>query len=152
MNLLTPAVFSERGSAPACYAAFAFALGLTAGVLVRRTLPAMAVTVAAFAAVRLAITYWVRPHLITPVHVQVKVVEGLAGALRLWPAFGPHGPAGVPVTIPASSVVSTNQHGLVIYQPASRFWEFQWGETAIFVALALILTGLCFWLIRRRLS
>jgi hypothetical protein len=154
MNLLTPAAFSERGIAPVGYAAFAFALGLAVGVLVRRTLPAMAVTVAVFAGTRLAIALWVRPHLIAPVHATAKEVEGLAnGALRLWPAVGPHGPVGVPVTIPPSAwIYSNNMHGLVIYQPANRFWAFQWAETSIFLALALLLAGLCFWLIRRRLS
>lgn len=181
MNRLTPAVFGERGIAPVGYAAFAFMLGLTAGVLMRRTLPAMAVTLAAFAAVRLAITYWVRPHLLTPVHVTGRVIESMpSGALRLWPAAGPRGPAGVPVTIPADAWVYSIQqvdaaghvvhpvlsaachrsqaaidactasyHTLVSYQPASRFWAFQWREAAIFVVLALILAGLCFWRIRR---
>jgi hypothetical protein len=59
-------VFSVRGIVPIGYAAFAFALGLTAGVLIRRTLPAMATTLVAFVAARLAVTYWVRPHLIAP--------------------------------------------------------------------------------------
>jgi hypothetical protein len=40
----------------------------------------------------------------------------------------------------------------VAYQPAGRFWAFQWYETAIFLALAFGLTGFCFWWIRRRLS
>jgi LPXTG-motif cell wall-anchored protein len=39
----------------------------------------------------------------------------------------------------------------VTYQPASRFWTLQWIETSVFVALGLILAGLCFWWIRRRL-
>jgi hypothetical protein len=30
------------------------------------------------------------------------------------------------------------------YQPASRYWAHQWYETAIYLALALILAGLCF--------
>ena len=34
------------------------------------------------------------------------------------------------------------------YQPASRYWAFQWIETAIYLALALILAGLCFLRIR----
>ena len=38
------------------------------------------------------------------------------------------------------------------YQPASRYWAFQWYETAIFLGLAVILAGLCFWQIRRRRS
>ena len=39
----------------------------------------------------------------------------------------------------------------VTYQPASRYWPLQWAETGIFVALALVLAGFCFWWIRRRL-
>ena len=41
----------------------------------------------------------------------------------------------------------------ISYQPASRYWAFQWYETAIYLALALALAGLCVWQIRhRRLS
>jgi hypothetical protein len=46
-------------------------------------------------------------------------------------------------------------HGIriaVTYQPASRYWAFQWTETAIYVALALALAGYCFWRLIRRLS
>jgi hypothetical protein len=56
----------HSGVAPAGYAAFAFALGVTAGLLIRRTLPAMAVTLAIFTAVIIAFPIWVRPHLIPP--------------------------------------------------------------------------------------
>jgi hypothetical protein len=38
---------------------------------------------------------------------------------------------------------------LIAYQPAGRFWPLQWYETAIFVALAAILAGVCLWRIRR---
>jgi hypothetical protein len=37
----------------------------------------------------------------------------------------------------------------VSYQPASRYWAFQWLETAIFLLLALALAGICFRRIRR---
>jgi hypothetical protein len=40
----------------------------------------------------------------------------------------------------------------VTYQPASRYWPYQWIETAIYTALALALAGYCFWRIRLRLS
>jgi hypothetical protein len=40
----------------------------------------------------------------------------------------------------------------VTYQPASHFWALQWRETGTFLALALLLTGFCFWRIRRDLS
>jgi len=35
--------------------------------------------------------------------------------------------------------------------PASRFWPIQWAETGIYLALALILAGFCYWRAGRRL-
>jgi hypothetical protein len=58
--------FHSSGLAPVGYAAFAFALGAAAGLLIRRTLPAIAVTLAIFAAVAFAFPIWVRPHLLPP--------------------------------------------------------------------------------------
>ena len=63
---IAPPLFGAQGIAPVGYAAFAFALGVTAGLLIRRTVPAMAVTLAGFASVQLAWVNWVRPHLISP--------------------------------------------------------------------------------------
>jgi ABC-2 family transporter protein len=78
MNWLQPSVFSERGVAPIGYAAFAFVLGVTAGVLIRRTVPAMAVTLAVFTAVQFAMRV-LRGHLIAPLHAVVPIT-GLNGA------------------------------------------------------------------------
>jgi hypothetical protein len=72
-NQFQPAVFSLRGIVPVGYAAFAFALGLTLGLLVRRTLPAMAGTLVAFVLVRVLVTYEVRPHLLPAVHKAVAL-------------------------------------------------------------------------------
>lgn len=58
--------YDTRGLVPIGYAAFAFALGVAAGVLIRRTVAAMGATVVAFAAVRVAFVEWVRPHLMAP--------------------------------------------------------------------------------------
>jgi hypothetical protein len=65
--------FHSSGVAPVGYAAFAFALGAVAGLLIRRTLPAIAVTLAIFAAVAFAFPMWVRPHLIPPVQATVTL-------------------------------------------------------------------------------
>ena len=46
-------------------------------------------------------------------------------------------------------------HGIriaVTYQPASRYWLFQWTETGIYLALALALAGCCFRRLSRRRS
>jgi hypothetical protein len=43
-------------------------------------------------------------------------------------------------------------HGIrmaVTYQPASRYWAFQWLETGIFLILAAGLGELCYWRVRR---
>ena len=51
-------------------------LGVTAGVLIRRTLPAMAVTLVVFTGIRLAISLWVRPILFAPLRVVSPFVLG----------------------------------------------------------------------------
>jgi hypothetical protein len=61
-----PFVFPTHGITPLGYAAFGFALGVTAGLLVRRAIPAMAVTLAIFAAVQIVTPLWIRPNLIPP--------------------------------------------------------------------------------------
>jgi hypothetical protein len=55
--------FDQRDIAPIAYVAFAVALGVTAGVFIRRTLPAMATTCFVFVVVRMAFTQFVRPNL-----------------------------------------------------------------------------------------
>src|ERR1039457_6519884 len=60
--------FDQRDIVPIGYAAFAFVLGVPAGVLIRRTLPAMVTTLVAFVTARLTFSHWIRPHLFTPVH------------------------------------------------------------------------------------
>jgi hypothetical protein len=41
---------------------------------------------------------------------------------------------------------------VVTYQPVNRYWAFQSYETAIFIGLALVLAGFCFWWVRNRLA
>jgi hypothetical protein len=68
-------VFASHGITPLGYAAFAFTLGVTAGALTRRTTSAMAVTVAIFALVQIAMPLWIRPHLFPPSHTVVSVTS-----------------------------------------------------------------------------
>jgi hypothetical protein len=62
-NRFNPSVFGERGIVAIGYAGFAFALGVAAGTLTRRTLPAMVTTLLGFVGARIAFTLWARPHL-----------------------------------------------------------------------------------------
>jgi hypothetical protein len=171
-------VFATHGITPLGYAAFAFALGSAAGALIRRTVPAMAVTLAIFAAVQIAMPLGVRPHLIPPDHtvatiesaeldfgnLTATVVPGRPGAWIL--SSGAINHAGQTVTNlpvacqasvlglkPSSPSQCMESHGFreaITYEPANRYWPLQWIETGIFLVLALALAGFCFWWLGRR--
>jgi hypothetical protein len=68
--------FDQRDIVAVGYAAFAFALGATAGVLIRRTVPAIATTLASLVAIRLLEFFYVQPHLITPVRHSYRLALG----------------------------------------------------------------------------
>jgi hypothetical protein len=70
---LSPAMFGERGIVPIGYALFAFAVGIVAGVLIRRTVPAMAATLAVFIGVRMGVQFWLRPHLAPAKHAATAI-------------------------------------------------------------------------------
>jgi hypothetical protein len=38
------------------------------------------------------------------------------------------------------------------YQPANRFWTFQWIETSIYLAISALAIAVTFWVVRRRLG
>jgi hypothetical protein len=71
--------FDQRDLVPVGYAAFAAALGVTAGLLLRRTLRAMAVTLVAFVAARLAVAAWLRPVLLAPSHLALALNPATTG-------------------------------------------------------------------------
>ncbi len=178
LSRFSPLVFDARGIAPVGYAAFAFTLGVTVGVLVRRTVPAMAIALACVAVVQLGWPTVVRPHLIPPATSTSTVSVNLSTA-----AMGHNGQLTAPVTGQPGAWIISNQtitpsgqvFGLpdvaacstgtqqqcdaflatqhlrqrITYQPASRFWAFQACETAIFIVLALALAGFCAGRIRR---
>jgi hypothetical protein len=64
-NRFAAMTFSSRDIVPLAYAAFAFALGTTAGLLLRRTVVAMAVTLAVFIGIQTLMPALIRPHLLS---------------------------------------------------------------------------------------
>ncbi len=75
--------FDSHGITPLGYAAFAFTLGTAAGLLVRRVVPAMAVTLAIFIAVQIFVPHSIRPHLLPPperAYVAIESFSPPAGA------------------------------------------------------------------------
>jgi hypothetical protein len=87
------AMLDRRDIAPIGYAAFAFAIGAFLGAVLRRTVPAMASTLAVFVFARIATTLWLRPHLIPPMHRASSLLHG--------PQFGFLAQNGSPVTLVA---------------------------------------------------
>ena len=74
------------------------------------------------------------------------------------PGTGRPGPKGRPIDGPAFQAMqeclnnlSARFHEVVSYQPASRFWELQWLESAIFLGAAALLVSLSVFWVRRRL-
>jgi ABC-type transport system involved in multi-copper enzyme maturation permease subunit len=65
--------FGVRDVVPIGYAVFAFVLGLCAGMIFRRLLPAMLTTLIGFVAIREIISAWVRPHLLATSHVVLPI-------------------------------------------------------------------------------
>lgn len=88
---LTPVAFAMRGVAPVGYAVFALVLGVTAGIVLRRTVPAMAVALALFAFVQVAVPLWVRPHLLPAATRDVEITRDNLDSI------GYRGPADQPV-------------------------------------------------------
>jgi ABC-type transport system involved in multi-copper enzyme maturation permease subunit len=108
-------IFASHGIAPLGYAAFAFTLATAVGVMTRRTLPAMAITLAIFAAAQLAMPLAVRQHLVAPSHTTASIqaadqvygsltADAVPGQPNAWILSSQAlNPAGQPVTtIPAA--------------------------------------------------
>jgi hypothetical protein len=95
MGPLSPLAFDAHGIAPLGYAAFAFALGVTLGVLIRRPLPAMALTLIIFAAIQVAVPLGIRPHLSTPRHMTAAIGSFTSLPTRI----GPNGSFGFGVQV-----------------------------------------------------
>jgi len=178
-NRFSLGVFGLRGIAPVGYALFALAVGVAAGAVIRRTVPAMAATVAVYAAVRAVVEIWLRPHFARPrtlsysflgqsprsglgdwvLSYQTVDASGhlLANGQSLNLEFlAPRCPdlklANHALPPPDAVQDCIQRLGLRIqqtYQPGDRYWQFQAIETAIFVSLALMLLGFSIWWIRR---
>ena len=103
-NAFSPGRFDIMGIAPVGYAVFAMALGITAGALVRRTLPAVGITLAGFITVRFVIFSWVRPHFISAVTTYFPLGRAAPVTGSFWQlAAGYVGADGRPIGIPQST-------------------------------------------------
>jgi len=68
MPRITPLIYGARGIVPIGYALFAFALGVTMGMLIRRTVPAMAATLGVYVVAVGSMPLWIRGRLVPARH------------------------------------------------------------------------------------
>ncbi|MEU7773457.1 transporter [Micromonospora taraxaci] len=163
-------VFDLQGIAPIGYTVFAVALGVFAGTVWKRMLPAMGITLAGYIGVRAAVELLARPHY-QPARTQTFPIMGdgppvvsrgdwiltqgirnsdgtlVAENMRIQCPTGGKGPDGR--VCGAELGLDSGAYNWQLYQPADRFWLFQGIETGIFVALALLLLYLAVRRIRR---
>jgi hypothetical protein len=165
--------FDVTGIVPCAYGLFAFALAAVAGALLRRSLPALGVALVVFAATRVTVAGWLRPHFRAPVALVETIPPG-TGEVTTGTSDLRDGIIGQGVMDPdgrrlgdlAAAIVqhkamdtgadpttylhNAGYHRWVDYQPVGRFWAFQLIESGIFVGLAALLLAVLVWRVRRR--
>jgi ABC-type transport system involved in multi-copper enzyme maturation permease subunit len=173
---LYPTIFDLRGIALAAWTLAAFAIGALAGIVIRRVIPAMFATFAAWAGLAFATGAFLRSHYEAPViTTNPNVPQHVWVISQLWtrgghPAslsminqtlhaidvqavtlgvFQP-GPAARASINPVRYLIRHGYAQLTTYQPDGRFWTFQWIEGGWLLALSLLLITVTLWLVRRR--
>lgn len=161
-----PLGFDLQGVAPIGNTLFAVALGIFAGTIWQKVLPAMAVTLAGFVGLRIALTVLARPRYLTPETltfpvqsdaaqtnpysgdwVQSQEIRDAAGNVVLDNAQA----ACTPGATSCGPGLAGADDNWLMYQPADRFWLFQGIETSIrlVLVLAALLVSRAFRRIRR---
>jgi hypothetical protein len=166
-------LFDLRGITLAAWTLAAFAIGGLVGMLIRRVVPAMAATLAAYTGLALAAGTLLRQHYLTPLvtrhlfnppgsawitsqwwtHDGKFAFAGGLAPMNVLQQFCP--PSAVGPGKPSQGTLGQClvQHGYTLwtnYQPPSRFWPFQWIEAGWLLALSALLIAATVWLVRRR--
>ena len=140
---------------------FGFAAGALIGRLVRRTVPAIALTMAAWFAVVLPTALLLRPHIQAPLVGRVDAAGKFSTdwTLSQWwvdPVGHRLGRSAYNALVrlhaadPSAWLVAHHYVQWQSYQPAGRFWTFQAVEAGALCLLALALAAVTVWLVRRR--
>lgn len=161
--------FDQQGPVLVGYALFALALGVLAGTLTGKVLPAMAITLGGFLATRVAVALLLRPRFLPPLRRAYPVVGATptesnpltgdwvisrgvysAQGVKLTPGSGAQALCDQTAAAQCTAKYGVGAYNQDLFQPAGRFWLFQGIETALFVALAVVLVLVAVHLIRRR--
>jgi hypothetical protein len=134
-------IFDFEGLVLTAYILCAFGFAVLAGLLLRRSIPAMVAAFIPWLAIRLVIEFVFRDHFLAPLTTTANCTQGFCG----------EGIGFVPqATGRIGDLVLSINGNVVTYQPADRFWTFQFIEAGIFVALTAAALGATIWLLHRR--
>ncbi len=175
---LSPGLFDLSGVAFAAWTLVAFALGALAGMVIRRIVPAIVATLAAYTGLALLAGNVLRQHYLTPLVAKGSNLPNAAWITSEWwtkagkvafggrppielfrqlcpssVAIGPGGRIGISGSFsPTQCLVEHGYMQWSDYQPASHYWTFQWIEGSWLLALSVLLIGVTVWLVRRRVA
>jgi hypothetical protein len=144
-------IYDFEGLVPTAYILCAFGFAVLAGLLIRRSIPAMIAAFLPWLAIRLVVEFVFRSSFLAPLTIACSATPG--------GCFGHgNGGNGISAIPPATGHIgdwvlnpSTGPSGnLISYQPADRFWIFQSIEAGLFVLLAAAALGTAIWLLHRR--
>jgi hypothetical protein len=138
--------YDFEGLVLTAYILCAFGFAVLAGLLLRRTVAAMVAAFGPWLVIRLVVEFILRPRFQAPFTLRQSCPKGCNATMGLDtvpPQTGHIGDWVLSVVTPGKLVVTT-------YQPASRFWHFQFIEAGIFVALTAAALGVTIWLLHRR--
>jgi hypothetical protein len=168
VSRLLPLAFGLLGVAFAAWTLAAFAIAVFFGALIRRTVPAMAATLASWTFLAIGTAVGLRQHYQAPLRTTALnppsgswilggFVTGPNGQVLNQSALNQlvqHAPASVQNSPDLNALANwlTQQHYTqwTSYEPVSRFWHFQLIEGGWLLALAAILLAAAVWLVRRR--
>jgi hypothetical protein len=145
-------IYDFEGPVLTAYILCAFGFAVLAGLLLRRSIPAMVVAFIPWLAIRLVVEFLLRPHFQAPLTFRQNCPAGCPGGsgIGFVPQLTGHigdwvlGQAAVQPANPAVSAY--------LYQPADRFWHFQFVEAGLFVLLTAAALAAAIWLLHRRAS
>jgi hypothetical protein len=171
MGSFSNGAYDTSGPVWVAAALLALALGIFAGALTRRAVAAIFLTMALFVAIRAPVELLWRPNFATPITVTWPIGKPAPPATlsnqiwRLAKGFlDVHRhqtdtietctrtplPNGKGTAMKCALIKGVK--GYEIYQPANRFWPFQWIETGIYLAISVLALGVTVWWVRRRLN
>ncbi|MFH8224777.1 hypothetical protein ACH4C2_37315 [Streptomyces sp. NPDC018057] len=138
-----------------------FAIGAACGLLLRRTVAAMAATLVTGTGVLLLMDR-IRGHLLPALTVNKQHISSVPDLSNAWIlSDGPLSASGARVSDVTSCYSSSDFDGCLAahgrtghwadYPPASHLWPLQCAEMGLCLVLAAALTALCVWWVRRRL-